>query len=253
MTDAAYRNHAHYISEGWNREPKELFKSLRAIAEREQLPAEPAILDVGCATGELLGYLSSIFPGGRYVGVDVTDDLLSEGRRLMPAAEFFKASALQLPAEFSGRFDLVASVGCMSIFNENEIDTYWENLLAAAKPGGLVVVMTLLNEYGVDAIIRHRKRAAGELGQWETGWNVFSIQTVQELLAARGQSARFERFDISMDLPQKPDPIRTWTMKTGTRDRQLTNGLKLLVDQYYSIVRVSSYSRRGGLSASETV
>jgi cyclopropane fatty-acyl-phospholipid synthase-like methyltransferase len=237
MTDAVYRNHAHYISEGWSREPKETFKALRAVVERASLPSRPAVMDVGCATGELLAYLSSHFPGGRYVGVDVAAELVSEGRRLLPAAEFVEANALALPTTFNGQFDLVTSVGCMSIFNDDQIETYWSNLLAAAKPGALVVVLSPLNEYGVDAIIRHRKRVDGALTPWEPGWSIFSLQTIEQLLMKWRVDLRFERFELPFDLPRKPDPIRTWTMKTGDRDRQLTNGLKLLVDHYFAIVR----------------
>lgn len=233
MTEPAYRNHKHYISEGWSREPKETFKALISLLKREGVERLPSILDVGCATGELLGYLTSVWSEGRRVGVDVTEDLLQEGRRLLPRVEFMKASALALPQTLHAQFDLVTSIGCMSIFDEVEIERYWDNLLSATRPGGLFIVLSPLNEFGVDAIIHHRKRGETGPGAWEKGWNIFSQKTIDEILKGRGIQARFERFEIPFDLRPRADPIRTWTMRTEQRERQLTNGLKLLIDHYF--------------------
>lgn len=236
MAPAAYRNHQHYISEGWSGEPKETFKSLASIIGRKRGLSDLKILDVGCATGELIGFLASRTSECHFTGIDVSDDLLNEARRLAPFAEFVHASALDLPASFAATFDIVCAIGCMSIFDENEIGAFWDGLLRSAKPGGLIIVLSPLNEHGVDALVRHRKRVDGRLGEWEAGWNIYSTATVQELIAARGTTLELERFEIPFDLPQKPDPIRTWTMATQTRPRQLTNGIKLLVDHYFMVV-----------------
>ena len=238
MTQGAYRNHQHYIAEGWSSEPKESFKALAALVAAAELPSGARWLDIGCATGELIGCLSGVFADFQFTGVDVTEDLLGVARKLLPEAEFVKASATVLPATMRGQFDVVTAIGCMSIFDDNEIGAFWDNLIGAAKPGGLVIVLSPLNEFGIDAIIRHRKRIAGVAGAWEAGWNVYSLETIKSLLTDRGCDVRFERFEIPFDLPRKPDPIRTWTMKTESRDRQLTNGLKLLVDHYFCVVTI---------------
>jgi len=238
MSHAEYRNHAHYIAEGWSAEPKESFKELLGII-RTETPNPSSILDVGCATGELLGFLSSQFPSASCLGVDVTDDLLIAARNNLPAAEFVNASALDLPERLTGKFDLTCAIGCMSIFDESQIDAFWTNLFRATRPGGLIVVLSPLNEFGVDAMIRHRKRRNGRVAQWETGWNIFSKETVGEIVKANGSSLQLKHFQIQIDLMPKDDPIRTWTMKTENRDRQLTNGLKLLVDHYFMIARKS--------------
>lgn len=234
---AAYANHGHYIAEGWSTEPKESFKALaRIIAARAQAPGL-RILDVGCATGELLGYLATQIELADLVGVDVTDDLLVAARARLPQATFDKASALALPEAFDSAFDIVTATGCMSIFDETEIDAFWDNLFRVARPGGLIVVLSPLNEFGVDAMIRHRKRRAGVAGGWETGWNIFAVETIRELVAARGGALELEPFRIPFALAPREDPVRTWTMRTEGAERQLTNGLKLLVDHSFMIVR----------------
>jgi len=236
---AVYANHGHYIAEGWSTEPKESFKALADLLEARGVGPGAALLDVGCATGELLAHLATRFEGARLVGVDVADELVATARRLLPEAEFAQASALDLPAEHTGAFDTVTAMGCMSIFDEAEVETFWDNLFRAAKPGGLIVVFSPLNEHGVDAVIRHRKRLGGKAGPWEAGWNVFSTDTVAELVAARGGTLEFERFELPFDLAPREDPVRTWTLRTERRERQLTNGLKLLIDHYFTIVRTS--------------
>lgn len=234
-----YRNFGHYIAEGWKAEPKESFKAL-ADYLRPHVPEQKGeLLDVGCATGELLGFLASRFPGLSVTGVDIFDELLQSARRLLPEGEFTNASALDLPVTFREHFDVVTAIGVMSIFDEEQLARFWESLLSVTKPGGFVAVLSPLNEYGVDVLVRHRKRKDGQVLPWETGWNVFSHETIAETLRAQGQEISFERFVFTPVLHPKEDPVRTWTLPTANNPHQLTNGLKLLVDHYFMLVKKS--------------
>jgi trans-aconitate methyltransferase len=237
MTDAKYRNFGHYLREGWSAEPKQSFTQLAAHIDALPFEAAGDHLDVGCATGELIGFLTSRYPALRSTGIDVFDELLARARENVPAARFVNASALALPDSCREHFDLVTAVGVASVFDETEIVTFWTNLLAAAKPGGLVAVLSPLNEYGVDTMVRHRKRRDGVPLAWETGWNVFAIDTIREIVASLGADLRIERFHFTGRLEPRPDPVRTWTMATEKDPRQLTNGLKLLVDHYFMLAR----------------
>lgn len=238
MSDAAYRNYRHYIQEGWAKEPKESFKALarHLSAERGSAPSG-RLLDIGCATGELVAFLASRFGALQCTGIDVFDDLLERARTLVPGVEFTNASALDLPAAWRGRFDIVTAVGVASVFDEHDIERFWTNVLDVLAPDGVALVLSPLNEYGVDAVIRHRKRAAGRPLGWETGWNVFSTETIAEVVAARGGRLRLARFRFEQRLEPKPDPVRTWTLATERDPWQLTNGIKLLIDHYFMIVR----------------
>jgi trans-aconitate methyltransferase len=238
MTDAKYRNFAHYIGEGWSTEPKQSFVALASHLETERGRAPAGeLLDIGCATGELIGYLGAQFPQLRCTGADVFDVLLDQARKNVAAATFVNASALALPDTLKGRFDVVTAIGVASVFDETEIETFWRNLLNAAKPGGTIAVLSPLNEFGVDTMIRHRKRRDGAPLPWETGWNVFAIDTIREIVESLGATIRIERFHFDGELKPRPDPVRTWTMATERDPRQLTNGLKLLVDHYFMIAR----------------
>ena len=232
-----YRNFEHYIADGWQPEPKESFKAVASHIVTHGPPHSGELLDVGCATGELMGFLAANFPSLSFTGADVFDELLASGRRLLPAAHFVNTSALGLPKDFVGRFDVVTAVGVMSIFDDAQLSVFWQNLLSAAKPGGLVLVLSPLNEYGVDTLIRHRKRRNGQRIDWETGWNVFSLDTIRDTLAGLGQEVHFDRFVFKPVLYPREDPVRTWTLPTERNSHQLTNGLKLLVDHYFMLVK----------------
>ena len=240
MSEATYRNFQHYIQEGWAPEPKESFKALAGHLAAECGEAKSgSLLDVGCATGELIAFLSARFPGWHCTGVDLFEELLEQGRLRLPAVDFVRASALDLPADFRGRFDVVTAVGVASVFDETEIEAFWKNLLGAVTPGGVVIALSPLNENGVDTMIRHRKRRDGQVLQWETGWNIFAIETVRDIVASFGGTLRTERFRFERRLEPKPDPVRTWTLPTERDPWQLTNGLKLLVDHYFMIVKAN--------------
>jgi SAM-dependent methyltransferase len=235
---APYANHRHYIREGWAREPKASFRRLAEILAAESGAGFRTLLDVGCATGELVGYLKSQFEAARFTGVDIFPELIQAAAENLPDETFRQGSVLELPADFCGAFDVVTAMGCMSIFDEHDLEKFWDNLLAAVRPGGRVVVLAPLNEFGCDTVVRHRKRIeGGPAGSWESGWNMYSFETITELLARRGKCCTFERFSPDLELTRRPDPVRTWTLHTPD-GRHFTNGLKLIVDHYFISVRV---------------
>jgi SAM-dependent methyltransferase len=237
MAKPTYKNHGWYIATGWSKEPRERFKAVVPLIESHMALSDLNVLDVGCATGELLGYLGKAIKSARLTGVDVSEDLLEAGRALLPEADFRLASALALPKEFAGRFDVVTSIGCMSIFDVSEIASYWSNLLGACRPGGLAIVLAPLNEYGVDVMIQHRKRMPSKAPVWETGWNVFSMETIHEVLRELGQEMETLPFRISFPIARDQDPVKTWTTRFEDNEFQLTNGLKLLINHYFMLVR----------------
>jgi SAM-dependent methyltransferase len=237
MSKPTYRNHRWYIDAGWSAEPKERFKAVIPLIERHVGLSNLSILDVGCATGELLGLLNKSISNPVLTGVDYVEELLEAGRILLPEATFRFASAIDLPAEFNERFDVVTSIGCMSIFDTTEIDRYWRSLLGACRTGGVVIVLAPLNEYGVDMMTQHRKRMPGCDLVWETGWNIYSIETIRELLLGMGQNADTLAFQIPFAIAPDADPVKTWTTRVGDNDFQLTNGLKILINHYFVTVK----------------
>lgn len=76
---------------------------LRAAA----LPAEGLALDVGCGSGQTMGWLRSMYPGWRYVGLDIAPEGLAAARGF--GEDVMRASALELPFP-TGSADLVVTL-----------------------------------------------------------------------------------------------------------------------------------------------
>lgn len=233
MTEARYCNYQHYIHEGWAKEPKQFFIALRDLLTCAESPSNASCLDVGCATGELISFLSGNFVKYSFVGMDIFPALIAKAQTLLPQHRFIEESILSLPSQMSRQFDIVTVMGVMSIFDEDELGRFWQNVFKALKPGGSAYVLSPLNEYGVDTIIKHRKRVGYVMGEWERGWNIYSMDTIKEILAQYGCEYSFKKFQINMDISPKEDPVRTWTIQTNSNPRQLMNGLKLLIDHYF--------------------
>lgn len=230
MNKAVYQNHMHYIKEGWNKVPKESFKKLASLIERSHPDEESSVLDVGCAAGELINYLKTRFEKFEFTGIDVAPELIDEARKLIPFAKLVKASALDLPDDMHGSFDIVMATGVLSIFDIDEVPLFFENLIRCTKKCGKVYVFAHFNDHPVDLMITHRKRIDGKMGEWEKGWNIYNKETIEEVLDGCCRAHRFHEFKLPFQLEPKSDPVRTWTIKTEHNPFQLVNGLKLMVD-----------------------
>lgn len=230
--EAQYRNYSHYIDEGWAKEPKRFFVKLKQLIENISLPEKACCLDVGCATGELIAYLQYRFPDLSYTGIDIFEDLITAAKHRVKS-KFLVQSVLDENKSMQNKFDLITVMGVMSIFDEYELDKFWKNIFSMAKPGAYIYVFSPLNEFGVDALIKHRKYQNQVAGEWESGWNIYAKETMVKLLDSYCCDYKFYPFQIDIDIAPQNDPIRTWTTSTSAKKRQLTNGLKLLVDHYF--------------------
>ena len=104
------------------------------------------------------------------------------------------------------------------------------------KKKGLLIIFAPLNIYGIDMINRFRKNSL-KIGVWESGWNIFSKQFIEFLSIKRFSKITFKKFNLKKILKKKKDPIRTWTLSTEKNKNQLTNGLMLLIDHYFIILK----------------
>ncbi|HEY8964188.1 MAG TPA: class I SAM-dependent methyltransferase [Alphaproteobacteria bacterium] len=232
-----FKSYDHYIGEHNEAKPKVMVQKLLDMMHEDGVENAGACIDLGCASGEMLHFIRRDFPQMELAGIDLFDEFIQEAKARHPDIDFRTESALDLPTDMSGKYDVTTAFGLMSLFDETEISTFWDNVLRITKPGGLIYVLSPVNEYGVDMMIRHRKRIQKKLTDWESAWNIHSQETIRELLASKGQEVEFRPFQITMQLEPKEDPLRTWTMKTEKNDLQLTNGMKLLVNHYYMVVR----------------
>lgn len=237
MKEANYSNYGHYISDGWHKDPKRIFVFLGDHLEKDNLTKTNKILDVGCATGELASYLLHRFPQLKITGIDVFGPLVEQASELVPEATFYKFSALHLPGDFIGKFDVVTAVGVLDIFDLDEAKHFIQGMMKCCRPKGKVIILSPFNSYGMDLQARHRKRIDNQVNDWERGNNIYAFETIQEL-CGDNTSVKFFPFNIGMSLKKRMDPQRTWTIETEENKFQLINGLQLLMDLHLCQIEV---------------
>ena len=92
----------------------------------------------------------------------------------------------------------------------------------------------MFNPYEIDVFIKYRESKDYKINQFEPGWNVISQSTISKLLKKFGaKEIFFHEFKISVDLGKKlGDPVRSWTEKLASGERQIVNGICLKQPQY---------------------
>jgi hypothetical protein len=103
----------------------------------------------------------------------------------------------------------------------------------------MLVVAGSFNNHNIDVLMRYRRGGSGDVSAWETGWNLFSKETIERSLERYGNDLTWNWFDFEMPfpLPEKEDPMRSWTISTEHNSNQLINGAAQLL--YTKVLRVS--------------
>ena len=224
-----------YVGENRYAEPKEIFKFLgQRIAPYARKDA--SFLDVGCAAGELLYYVHGQFTELQLWGVDVSELMLAKAREHVPTAVFERRDILSAPCPTDRQYDIVTCVGVVQIFDDLHVPL--KNLVSRVRPGGVLFVEGIVNPHPIDVIVRYRT-VDPEYSAWEPGWNLWSTITFDRVLNnIDGVEWQWHDFRLPFAVPKKPDPMRTWTIRTEENPFQLVNGASQLITTKVLEVRV---------------
>jgi len=208
-------------------EIKELFKDFsQKIKEHFNGRTENLnILDIGCASGELLYFLKKdLNTGGKMWGFDISAELIKN------AYERFGGSGIHFFTDdagnfsFDSKFDVIIMSSVLSYFD----DPYpiLKNLLNHLSDGGLILISGIFNNYNIDVRLRYKMDSERE---WDKGAviNQFSKKSIGEFLEKAGYQYKFSTQIMPFDIAPKEFLLRSWTVKVGG-ERWLTNGLQLL-------------------------
>jgi SAM-dependent methyltransferase len=97
----------------------------------------PALLDLGCGTGEHLALLDR--EGIRCTGIDISEDMLATARLRFPDIEFVHSDMSDI--DYDCAFDIVISLfGSFDyLINDSDIKTMLQKIRNALKPDGMGV------------------------------------------------------------------------------------------------------------------
>ncbi|MEK7125824.1 MAG: class I SAM-dependent methyltransferase [Patescibacteria group bacterium] len=219
-----------HLKKGDRFEVKELFKDF-SMKIKEHFGGDVenlSVLDIGCASGELLYFLKQdLKTQGKVWGFDISEELVKNayerfGREA--GVNFFVDNAVGF--KLTDKFDVITMSSVLSYFN----DPYpvLANLLNHLRAGGLALISGIFNDYNIDVRLQYKLENEK---QWDSGAaiNQFSKKNLGEWLTKAGYQYRFTKQIMPFDIPPQEFPIRSWTVNVSG-ERRLTNGLQLLYD-----------------------
>ena len=217
-----------YLQEDRFHKPKEIHKLIaQRILALHGAEGALDIIDVGCATGELLFHLAQVLgKSHKFCGADVSSKMLTLAKTMLPAAEFIELDISAVTDKLGQIYDVVICSGVLGMFDDLTIPL--QKLLKLCKPGGVVMITADINEANIDLITRYRN--GGGVGTWQSGWNIFSRRTIETIVSgvAKGCRINFIEFNLPFDIPMNIDPMRNWTVSIAGK-RLTTNGAGLLL------------------------
>lgn len=232
MSDNTSRLDDFYLNEDHASNPKEYFKKAANIIEPLTTDGL-TLVDVGCAGGDFLKYVHSIYPKLELFGVDAFESMVEETKKRVSSCQTFVGDLNKEKLELEkGPFDIVTMLGVISIFsNENWISNFF-NLI---KPGGTGLIFGMVNPYPYDVFVTLRN----EEGENEFGWNSWSNKTLQDRFEGLGAEVETTWWNPPVDVPNRADdPLRSWSILTQDGDRMFVNGSRMVHD--FAFVKITN-------------
>lgn len=223
-----------YLKENYIKKPKEQFYFL----EKEILKKnnEIDLLDLGCAKGEFIYFLSRHKKIKNLTGIDYSQSLIKYAKsqnRNTEKIKFYKKKAENF--SIKKKFDFIIISGLISYFDDpKKIIKCSINHL---KKNGIIIILDKFNENNVDILVSFRNNKISK--KFEKGWNFHSIKTLSEIFKQKNfQQITKKKFKLKIPLKPKKDPGRSFKLKTNYGDF-FANGL----NQFYNIILLA-YKRK---------
>lgn len=229
-----------YLSENRKDQPKEYFKFIAQKAESHlKTSVDLSLLDIGCATGDFVYYLKSLYPNAHCSGLEFMPELIAKAKQEVPDCHFIQGNICEATSLPKQVFDVVFMNGVHSIFNN--VEGWLGNAIKLVKqPHGKLYIFGIFNPDDVDVLLQVRSTADdNENSPWQSGWNCFSVKTFENVLnKLKVKSYNFSDFTIEIDIPKhESDPLRSWTFKYEDQSRGVINGTMLL--HHFMLLEVS--------------
>lgn len=211
------------------REFKQHEQELLAMIQIDYPQFNGHMLDIGCATGNFIQAMQAHYPEANYTGIDISADLISIARTRLTEDNVYLLVEDVLRYQPVTTFDMIIASGVLSIFEEFE--PVLDRWLSWLKKGGRVYIFGRFNSRNIDTIIRFRNNYVG--GDWEGGLTSYAVHTVANYLEARGFRYTFKRFYLNVELAERDDPIRTYTIPCVDGSRLVVNGANTIAEHYF--------------------
>lgn len=224
-----------YLLENRYEDPKQLHQEIIQMIKRDHFhearTTPRSITDAGCAAGEFAYLLKKEFKDVELQGFDLLPALISKARERVRDTHFFESDILDSSSLPLSSQDVITCTGVISIFDDFRIPI--RNLIDWVKPGGYVYLHSLFSDYPFDVRIQYNSTENFGNGILETGWNIFSKQSITTYLTGLMEnnlihSFVFNDFNLERELAPQEDLVRSWTFRDHDGKICVTNGLNIL-------------------------
>lgn len=190
------------------------------------------ILDIGCATGNIINIVKELYPDSRVIGIDINRELLKRARkRVGPQPQLIQTCATKyIPPT---KFDLIIASGILSIFDN--IEQMLNKWISWLEPNGILYIFGRFNSADIDTLIYFKNNKYG--GKWESGLNAFSKKTVEKILGRKNIQFKFKKFKININLKKQTNPIRTFTLTLKNNSKIVTNGANVIAEHFHLFIK----------------
>ena len=216
-----------YLKENYIKKPKEQFYFL----EKEILKKnnEIDLLDLGCAKGEFIYFLSRHKKIKNLTGIDYSQSLIKFAKsqnRNAKKIKFYKKNAEKF--SIKKKFDFIVMSGLISYFDNPK--KIIKCSIKHLKKNGTIIIFDKFNENNVDILVTLRNNKISK--KFEKGWNFHSIKTLNKIFEQHSfRQITKKKFKLNSSLKPKKDPGRSFKIKTNYGD-YFANGL----NQFYNII-----------------
>lgn len=207
-------------------EPKEAFKLMRKIIGKRYKRQAFSLIDVGCASGAFINYITQELNISACSGVDISEKHLALAKKQMPHITWIKDSLLKPKKMHKSKYDVCTIFGTLAIFNDLRI--VLKNLTKLIKPNGTLYIFEFINDDPIDLVEKHRRVTSSRNGPWETALNLWSLQTYKNNL--KGFKIKTYDFKMPFAIAKTLDPLRAWTIETKSNKHQVIVGTSQLLN-----------------------
>lgn len=113
-------------------------KGRSLLAQQFSISSYTSVLDLGCGTGMLPGYLSA---KATYLGVDLCPNRIALARKRWPCHDFLVADVTDLESHVDQPFQLVLAVGLLHHLDDFKVERMLKSISAILAPDGKVLLV----------------------------------------------------------------------------------------------------------------
>ena len=216
--------------------PKEIFKHSIDILNKLNFKKKKSLVDICCANGEFLYLLKKKFKNWDFTGIDICKEYIevAKSHNELIDIKFIHKNFMSI----NTKWDIVFMHG--SLQTQKDFEPWINKLLKIVNKNGYIFITSYFNPYDVDMKIEFCDNSNDMTkGIWRSDYNFHSQFSVSKFLKKKCKSFKFFKIPMNVEIKRskKMPHINSWTLKDIKGNNILTNGMKLILDDYLLLIK----------------